>query len=299
MVTLASVVIATTAIAATVHQPASVSGPTPAATKSHPHAMAPGDYTEYVDVDGMQRQFILHVPDDQTSANPGLILVFHGAGDTAANTVNETNFEQVANSDGNYVAFLQGYDHTWNDGAGETPAEEAGVDDVAFTSDTIAEIEGMVTFNHNLIAVTGFSNGALMVERLGCQLAGTLAVVAPIEGELASKQVAVCHPARPISVYEVHGTSDPSISYNGGTFQGYGGPVTVLSAPNSVKTWAQLDHCSLKYGTSSNSAISLRTYRKCRGGVTVTLRTIYGGQHDWPPNVGQLVSQALAKVAAG
>jgi poly(3-hydroxybutyrate) depolymerase len=45
-----------------------------------------------------------------------------------------------------------------------------------------------------------------------------------------------------------------------------------------------------------SSTISLWTYSKCRDGASVILRTIIGGQHDWPPDIGQLVVQGLARL---
>jgi polyhydroxybutyrate depolymerase len=101
-----------------------------------------------------------------------------------------------------------------------------------------------------------------------------------------------------VSVHEIHGTADASIPYDGGYFSTSIGEDTVLSAPNSVARWAQLDGCTAGPATSApNSTISLSTYSKCRDGVSVTLRTIVGGTHAWPPDIGQLVVQELSQLA--
>ncbi len=246
-------------------------------------------------VGSLQRTFIIEVPPDKPVATRALVLVYHGATDTAANTVQETNILQEATVRGDLVAFLQGYDDTWNEGSGSTPASLAHVNDVAFTADVIARLRKLMSFDSSRVAAVGFSNGAIMVEDLGCHLASLISLIIPVEGQMSTVQSASCSPARPESVYEIHGTTDPSIPYDGGYFQSSIGYDTVLSAPDSVARWAHLDDCSAGPATSTpNSTITLSSYSKCKDGVSVTLRTIIGGQHDWPSDIGQLVVQGLA-----
>ena len=103
---------------------------------------------------------------------------------------------------------------------------------------------------------------------------------------------ATCAPGRPIRVYEVHGTADTAISYWGGPIGGHG-PV-VLSAPKSVARWAQLDHCaSTPRTTHPQASILLTSYGRCRDRVTVVLRTIGGGVHQWGSTIGQIVASVL------
>ena len=263
--------------------------PPPKVATTRAAASAPGDHTISVAVQGRVRTLILHVPTLQVANRP-LILVYHGAEDTAWNTEHETDFASVSNSSGQLVAYMQGFDNTWNEGAGHTPAEQAGVDDVAFTSAAITQLEGLVAFNHQRIAAVGFSNGALMVEYLGCRIAKSLALVVPVEGQLPASVSATCAPARAINVYEIHATGDRAIPYSGGPFSGVGGGTTVLSAPKSVARWAKLDGCSATPKvTTPFSAIKLSKYAKCHRGVSATLRTIIGGSHQWGSNIGLLV----------
>ncbi len=271
--------------------------PPPAAITT-PKQATPGDHTVNVTVDGMVRTLILHVPPTPAVANRPLILVYHGALDTAEHTIATTDFEQVANQTGEVVAFLQGYDDTWNEGAGHTPAEQAHVNDVAFTSAAITEIESLVTFDHKRIVATGFSNGALMVEDLGCHLAGTIRLIVPVEGELPASVSKTCAPKHALFVYEIHGTADGSIPYGGGPFAGVGGGTTVLSAPASVARWAKLDHCNATPKLTQPAAtIKIAKYTKCTSSVSSILRTIVGGTHVWGSNIGELVTGALPPVS--
>jgi polyhydroxybutyrate depolymerase len=271
---------------------ASASVPTfPKVATTPRQASAPGDHAITVRVQGRARTLILHVP-DRTIARRPLLLVFHGADDTASGTEQSTDFKAVSNRTGDLVAYLQGYQDTWNEGAGHTPAERAGVNDVAFTAAAVKRLEALVGFDHRRIVAVGFSNGALMVEDLGCKLAGTLSLVVPVEGELPVSVASTCAPSRPVNVYEVHGTSDGSIPYGGGAFSGVGGGTTVLSAPASAARWAALDRCArAPTVTRPFPAIALRRYASCKDGVSVTLRTIVGGTHTWGSNIGVLVAE--------
>ncbi|HLK45407.1 MAG TPA: hypothetical protein VKT18_05440 [Acidimicrobiales bacterium] len=254
----------------------------------------PGDHTVTLTVGGRTRSLILHVPPSPAVANRPLILVYHGADDTAARTIQETDFEKVADQTGEVVAFMQGYADTWNEGAGHTPAERAGVNDVAFTSAAITDLESLVSFDHKRIVATGFSNGALMVEDLGCHLGGTISLIVPVEGELPVSVSKTCSPPKALFVYEIHGTADTAIPYDGGPFSGVGGGTTVLSAPASVARWAKLDGCSATpKQTTPTKGIGITKYTKCRRAVSAILRTIDGGSHQWGSNIGELVTGAL------
>jgi polyhydroxybutyrate depolymerase len=222
-------------------------------------------------------------------------LVFHGARDTAKSTEQGTDFEAVAATTGEVVAFLQGYGDSWNDDAGTPPAVKAHVNDLAYTSAAITKLEGLVTFDHKRIVAAGFSIGALMVQLIGCRMASAFALIVPVEGQLPTGVSKGCSPSQPISVYEIHGTDDTAIPYRGGTFIGYGGgAITVLSAPRSVARWATLDGCaSAPTTTTPSSGIQVRSFSSCERASNVRLRTIDDGRHEWGSDVGQLVAAAI------
>lgn len=266
--------------------------PSPASTQS---TLSPGDHTLSVSVDGRNRTLILHVPPTHSGTGPlPLVLVFHGALDTAGNTESSTDFDQVADTRGMLVAFMQGYDNTWNEGAGHTPAEQAGVDDVAFVSTALAAIEQQVSVDPARVAAAGFSNGALLADLLGCRLAASIHLIVPVAGPLPVSVASSCAPSQPVSVLEIHGTADTSIPYNGGAFAGVGGGTTVLSAPDAVARWASIDGCQAGPTTSSiGTGVRVTAYSGCSNSAAVSLRTLVGANHAWPSDIGELVATAL------
>ncbi|GAB3800168.1 PHB depolymerase family esterase [Humibacter antri] len=253
-----------------------------------------GDRTITVQAAGRTRTMIVHVPKGPAKGPMPLVLVFHGAGDTALSTAAGTDFESVADQRGMVVAFLQGYQNTWNEGAGHTPAEVAGIDDVAFARVALQRIQGMVPIDRQRVAAVGFSNGALLTDLLGCRLADAVRLIVPVSGPLPVSVSQSCRPSRPVSVLEVHGTADDAIPYGGGPFAGVGGGTTVLSAPDAVARWAALDGCGSRASTTPDAGgIRITSYTGCPPGVSVRLRTVEGGGHAWPADIGELVAEAL------
>jgi polyhydroxybutyrate depolymerase len=265
-----------------------------ATTSSQP---LPAGFTRFsvATPEGRVRSYIVYAPSGTATRRP-LVLVYHGAEATAEGTAQETDFVQAADRDGFDVAFMQGYKDTWNEGAGGTPARVAHVNDVQYTSAALSQIERHYSIDPSRVAASGFSNGALLTQLLGCQLADRLAVVVPAEGPLPVSVSPSCHPAQPISVLEIHGTADQTIPYGGGHFDGVGGGTTVLSAAASTARWAALNGCrGSQHSSQDGGKALLTTYSPCRGGVVVQFRALVGRGHNWPPEIGVLVGEFLSR----
>ncbi|MDH2903650.1 MAG: hypothetical protein PXZ08_06845 [Actinomycetota bacterium] len=253
----------------------------------------PGNYSENFVLQGRPRFFILHVPPGKATKKRPLILVLPGATNTAQMTMNDTTFVYDANTSGDVVAFLQGYGLIFNEGAGANPSRRAGINDVAYVSDVLNKLRSLVNYNPKRVALAGYSNGAMTTGLVGCRLSSKFSLIVPVEGEIPAPVSATCHPTHPFSVLEVHATADPTIPYNGGTFAGTGAPVTVLSAPQAGQRWSHLEGCTAGPITIDTTGIVTTRYSSCHGNVTVTLRTIIGGAHVWPWDIGLLVVNAL------
>ena len=263
-------------------------------TSSKTVLLTPGDHRERLLWGGFVRTYIVHVPSGVVVENRPLILVYPGSGDTATSTIATTDFEKVADRVGDVVVFMQGYRNSWDELAGTTYAVRAHVDDVGFTRAVLRALIPLTAYNQSRVALAGFSNGAEMVQTLGCHIASDIRLIVPVEGELLSAISPHCAPSRPINVYEIHGTADTTIPYGGGVFQGDNGLVSVLSAVGSVARWAQLDACVARPRVSSAPGITFTRYTSCAKGVSVTLRTIIGGTHWWGGNIGELVTYQLS-----
>lgn len=262
-----------------------------------------GIRTVSVEVGRLRRTYLLYVPPGDSANHPlPLVLVFHGAGDTAAHTVQETDLPNIARQDRSMIlVFPQGYENTWNEGTGGTPAAQAKVNDVAFVATILRRVESHYAVDRHRVVATGFSNGALLTEDLGCTLSRQLTMIAPVEGQLPQVIASRCHPPEPLTVFEVHGTADSAIPYGGGGFTGIGGipGPSVLSAPNSAARWAGLDRCANQPRSRVSGPVTFATYGGCEDQVTVTLATVNGGRHAWPTGYGPTLANAIAALPDG
>ncbi len=251
---------------------------------------AAGDVVEQlVTPDGRTRQYIVHVPSPRPSGQLPLVLLFHGGDGTAAGMERIAHFDAVADEHGILAVYPEGYQKSWNDGAGNAPAEVAGVDDVAFVSALLDRLESDFPVDVGRVAAGGLSNGGLFSELLGCALAGRLAVIEPVAAPLPAAIAPNCRPARPVSILAIHGTDDPLVLYQGGQGRGFGGGAVVLSAQDSIAEWARLDGCSPGSSTSSlpdrakdGTTVNVTAFAGCTGGAAVQLYTVHGGGHTWP-----------------
>ncbi|GAB3392787.1 PHB depolymerase family esterase [Humibacter soli] len=270
--------------------PSSSATPSPTA-----EGLAPGNHPVTIEVQGHERTLTLHVPPAAATHHPlPLVLAFHGAYETASDSEKETDLTSTADSRGFLVAYMQGYQDTWNDLNGHTAAQTAGIDDVAYTTAALKAVEQQTSVDSAHVIAAGFSNGALFTDLLGCASAAPFTTLIIAEGQFSSTVSASCHPSKPISVIQINGTADPTIPYGGGSVTLSGSTVDILSARDAIATWAHLDGCSGDpQQTSQGSTVHVETYQTCRNGVTVQLRTVDGGVHSWPSDIGALVASAL------
>jgi polyhydroxybutyrate depolymerase len=85
--------------------------------------------------------------------------------------------------------------------------------------------------------VMGHSSGAFMAHRLACEHGGRFAAAASFAGAADPD----CHPQTPVAFLEIHGTTDPTIAYEGGT--AFGGSTPYPSVEATLAYWADANRC--------------------------------------------------------
>jgi polyhydroxybutyrate depolymerase len=162
------------------------------------------------------------------------------------------------------------------------------VDDVAFTKALLAKLESTWCIDRKHIHATGMSNGGFFSHRLACEMADTIASVAPVAGVLGIEPAA-CNPSRPIPVLDIHGTDDNVCQYEGGTpiLPIDLGPVLAFrSVPDTVMIWRQKNGCLGSPTTIFQKGDATCTrFGGCQAGVEVVHCAIDGGGHTWPGGV--------------
>lgn len=236
----------------------------------------PGETTKKIQVGGVSRSYILHIPQGYTGKSPvPLVIDWHPIFGSGSGERGSSGYAQLSDKEGFIVAFPDGIDRAWNVGPCCTLSRT--VDDLGFARALVAEIERDACVDPKRVYATGFSMGGGMTHYLACNAADVFAAAAPSSFDLLTEDEEPCHPARPITVISFRGTADPVVPYKGGPSNPPNGLPTIhfLGAEGTFNRWKELNGCT---GTPT-MASGCATYANCKGGVETTLCTIQGGGH--------------------
>jgi polyhydroxybutyrate depolymerase len=231
---------------------------------------------------GMARTFHVYVPAKYVAApsTPDtLVFVFHGY--TQVGTGGFTSIEYISQMDpvsdaqGFLLVYPEGYQNSWNAGRCCGAAVSSNVDDVGFFDAMLAWVESKYCVDPKRVYAAGLSNGGFFSNRLGCERANVLAAIGPVAGPL---DITPCNPSRPVPVFEVHGTSDPVVFFDGGSQS------QALPVEQAISTWEGFDKCSdpMPASVYTNGSATCTEETKCSSGSAVELCVITGGGHQWP-----------------
>jgi polyhydroxybutyrate depolymerase len=249
----------------------------------HVSAASATDLSGTIRSGGMDRTYALHVP----PGNPvGLVLNLHGGGGTGRGQRGLTDFDAIADAHDLLVAYPDGYDKSWADGRGVSPADRRHVDDVGFLVALAGKLQNDYGIAPGRVFVTGMSNGAFMSNRLACDRADVFAAIAPVAGTLGVGLA--CNPSRPVSVLEAHGTADPLVPFKGGEVRGRGGVSHAVSANGMVDRWRSADGCQgdpsaqVLPGVGDGTVVHRFDSAACAASTEVVCYQIDSGGHTWP-----------------
>ncbi len=272
-------------------------GPSPAATV----AESGGDYDASLVSGGLARTYHVHLPPAVSAGKPlPLLLALHGRLGDGAGQARLTNFNAVADQYGFIVVYPDGYLRSWADGRGTTPADKAGVDDVAFLGAVLDAVMAREKVDASRVYVAGMSNGGFMTERLGCDLARRFAAIAVVAASFDQRLASRCAPSRPLPVLLIHGSDDPLVPESGGLLDGE----PVLSMAETVARWAALAGCGatpvviqLPILVDDGTSVTRSTYGGCQGGARVVYYDVLGAGHTWPDGFQYLPVSLIGKTS--
>jgi polyhydroxybutyrate depolymerase len=235
------------------------------------------------------RPYSEFVPSSYSSkSSVPLVVLLHGYGSSGKQQETYMNFSAVAEQRGFILAYPDGtVDATgkqfWN--ATEVCCNFfIDVDDDAYLISMLNEMESKYSIDRKRIYFVGHSNGGFMSYRMACKHSDRIAAIASLAGATFLNS-SDCAAKDPVSVLQVHGTSDTTILYNGGAILGRQYP----SATASATQWATFDQCSNNavpsadkldlVTTIAGSETSITSWNNCRNGTEVELWTLDQGGH--------------------
>jgi polyhydroxybutyrate depolymerase len=217
-----------------------------------------------------------------------LVLNFHPGGGNAAQQEKDSQIGVTADAHGfivvhpNGTGLLRERFLSFNAGMCCGYAKDHKVDDVGFVRDMLDDIERTFSIDPKRVYATGYSNGAILSQRLGCELSERIAAIAPVAGPMGIDN---CRPVRPVPVLYFHGTADPFAPYEGGLKKALVGSEMqqYKSARETIAGWVERDRCTgSPQVTLKKGAVTCQTWGRCADDADVTLCTIEGGGHTWP-----------------
>ncbi len=248
-------------------EPTSTSTTTSTSTSTSTANSQPSEQTCTVH-DDRERCWLLQVP--STAAGPApLVIDFHGWTSNARSQRSFSGFDELAEREGFFVVWPDGYRTSFNAGGCCPPANNANVDDVDFTRLLVSTVSADHEIDLDRVYVTGLSNGCAMAQRIAADASDLVAAVACMSLYLLDE---VDSGYTAVPVMALHGTNDAVVAYE---------PSIIFDgAEKNLSTWARLNGCSGEPAETWRSGASVAmTYQTCDGGSEVSLVTIDGGRH--------------------
>lgn len=178
-----------------------------------PGETTPVDGLQTLDVDGVEREYLLTVPDSDSSSEPvPLLFNFHQLQGTAEQQLADSGLEDVARGEGFILVTPQAVGGVWS--VTGFPLT-SGADDLGFVNAMIDELSTTYAIDPNRIYATGMSQGGFLSFDLACNFSETFAAIAPVSGVMTPAMTDTCAPVRHVPVLQTHGTADALIAYDG------------------------------------------------------------------------------------
>lgn len=162
---------------------------------------------------------------------------------------------------------------------------EPEVDDIGFFNQMIDQLTSKFSGDASQVYVAGLSEGGFMAMRVGCAVSDKVAAIATVGATMPKTMI--CLPTRTVSLMMITGTSDPVVPHGGGTEKNLN--LATLSADDSAKAWAKINHCADKPSHSKlpskgkgGMETKIDTYEGCGAGAQVILYSVKGAGNTWP-----------------
>lgn len=237
-------------------------------------AIPVGSSSRTIEVDGQSRHYLVYRPAGTSNPSP-LVMMLHGGFGSAKQAESSYGWNAEADAEHFVVVYPDGQGGAWNVGGGccGTPGR-TNLDDVAFLSAVVSDVESALPIDHARVFATGISNGGMMAYRLACDTS-LFAAIGPDSATVLGE----CTSPHPVSVIAIHGTADHNIPYDGGAGSGaekIDGPA--IPAVNQL--WRTANSCAPPASTVDGQVAT--STAECPGATTIELITIAGAGHQWP-----------------
>ena len=254
------------------------------------------DELKTIDVNGVTREFILHIPNTYDSADAlPLMLNFHGWTMSASDQMELSDMRTLAESEKFILVYPQGtnfknrfYGSThWNVGSWTKGSTS---DDLGFIDELIDYISVNYDIDLERIYACGYSNGGFFSHELACNLSNKIAAIGAVSANMSTRTKDNCNPSHPTPVITLSGTNDKDVSYDGTNFEGQ------ISHNEVLNYWINYNQTDASpiisdlpdINTKDGSTVKLYQYKNGKNNVEIEHYKIINGGHDWPGTFGNM-----------
>lgn len=252
---------------------------------------------ESLQFEGIDRSFEIFIPENYSPDKKyPVVFILHGGGGTAKGLIKNTRarFNQLANRDGFFAVYPDGFEKSWNDGARDTfgVARKRNINDVGYILKVLDMLNSKLSVDRRNVFACGISNGGFMAQRLAFEHPEVFKGIGIVAANLSLDQSEKPKPKSGVSALFIHGTHDPLVPFNGG-------PVTVfrqkrgevLSATETIETWKKINGSTTQIETFTFPDINKKdgctaTKTSWKNPANPQLKTvsivIENGGHTWP-----------------
>lgn len=267
-------------------------------------------YVDQVNVDGITRQFQVHVPPgyDRSRSIP-VVLIFHGLQMNSTMMMGMTGFNPVADRNNFVAVYGDGVNNRWYDGR---TSSQSGADDIAYVRALLDKLAKTINVDQRRVYACGISNGGFFTQVLACSMPERIAAAGVVASAMMDGTQNLTQSSKPVPIAFFLGSDDPllpwadgrtkdigklgealgigAIGSIDGSLARYGG---LLSVPETINFWIGHNHAPATPQVSQepdrDSRDGCRVKRETYGSSSnqVVLYTIEGGGHTWPgcPNL--------------
>jgi len=258
----------------------------------------PASYVHTMDLstDGFQRSYRVHVPTGYDGEKPlPLVVVIHGAFDTAKGMETVSGFSRLADRETFIVLYpngigILGYLQHWNAGHCCGKAAADNIDDVGYLAAAIEDVSARLAVDRRRVYMVGFSNGGMLAYRFAAERGDLLAAAAPLAASAGGRASAgvpewrIPDPVTPLPLLVMHGLADDDVPFAGGRSEHRGGERTYWPADASIQIWLGRNGCEGPPVESflNRGAVKVRKWESCRHQTAVVFYGLEKWGHVWP-----------------
>ena len=165
--------------------------------------------------DGLERTYLLDLPDANSEGLP-LVLVLHGYVSSAQLIRGYSGWSDIAENGEAVICYPQGTSddfgiNHWNANLGISDT-----DDIGFLSALVEHLQQIYGLSTECTFTCGMSNGGFMSYTLACERPDLFRAIGSVTGNMSAYDQLNCDPSIVLPVIHLHGTLDPTVSYNQG-----------------------------------------------------------------------------------